>query len=240
MKHLLFNGCSYGVWWRDSLQDIKLADSLEANSYTNLSKVGSSNNRIFHSTMEFILKNPNVDFVILSLTFCTRFDAPWADFKDEYDRDWVNYSPQGIFDNELLLMKNKSSVELERIKKYVLDRMVIDSNSSYVDRHLAEIIKFSAWLDSMNINYCIFNSCEDIIKRLSSVNELGIEKLNLIKQNKKIIDIENFMSNQWMYDNGATIPDFQSDIAPHCVHYLADGFELLNNFLYNYIKENCL
>ena len=242
MKHLLINGCSYATVWHDTKQDKELASLLNADTISNLGKSGSSNSRIFHSTMEFISKNPTVDFVILSLTFCTRFDAPWADTADRYDGYWINYSPGGIFESELPRMKNKNSAEMDKLNKYVQDRVVLDNGSEYTDRHLGEIIKFSAWFDSKNIKYCMFNAAEDIIKQSISANQLNPEKLRWITENKKIIDIENFISNQWMYDNGAKMnkQEIDNKVEPRWAHYGKDGYALLNNFLYNYINENCL
>jgi len=240
MKHLLINGCSYGNAWQRGKKDQDIANKLNSNTFTNLSNRGSSNGRIYHSTMEFISKNPDVDFVILSLTFCHRFEGPWADVKDIYDGRWICYASHGIPPHWLNRMKGKNSAELDKINKYIQDRIILDAGIEYVNRYLENIITFSSWLDSKNIRYCIFNACEGLKNIIATEPDIEMEKISWIKENKRIIDIENFISNQWMHDNGANIPYEGLGLDPKIVHYDKDGYALLNDFLYSYITENCL
>ena len=229
MKHLLINGCSYATGWENYNQ---LADKLLVDNVSNIGRSGASNDRIFRTTTEYILDNPTVDFVIVMLTFFTRFEAPWAVDKGDQEGPWVSYSPQGInFIKDRQIENHNKQLILE---KYVKDKFIYDYNANYIDKTLINLIWVTAWLEMQNINYCIFNSCEN--------QWVSVKRMDQVRKNKKIINLSEFMSNQWMYDNGAKIQpnELDKNIEPRWAHYGKDGYTLLNNFLYNYIKEHCL
>ena len=145
----------------------------------------------------------------------------------------------------------KDEPELHRINKFIDDKFMVDlirNNHAYVDKFFTNLIQLTGWLDSKNIKYCIFNSCESLIRHNLDMNILDKDLFETLAQNKRIIDLKNFISNQYMYEQGAIIRDeeraiFESiglSVSPEWAHYGKDGYDILNEFLYNYITTNCL
>ena len=225
MNELVINGCSYTVNW--SPLDLELGNRLKASKTTNLSLPGSSNSRIFRSTLEYILKN-RVDFVILAVTFWDRQEAPW----NNSNTIWTDYSPNGP-------MRPAEIKQDDLYNNYIQDRYRYDLDYNYIDKLLNDIIIFSGWLESQNIRYLIFSSAENPLgepKFLFEYYKRIQEKIQYIRKNVNIIDFENWNSNQYMYDNGGISND--TNAPPNSKHYDAKSFAILNDFLYNYIKQH--
>ena len=243
MKHLLVNGCSYAVWWKNSEQ---LAHRLGAEKHCNLGINASSNDRIFRSTMNYVMANPDVDFVIIMLSFMIRLEAPWSHEYLPYEGRWVSYNVNGII-GETKNDRMPHCKNYDQIQKYIQDRFVIDMSfrgSEYTEKILLNLIALTGWLESRSIKYCVFNTAEDHVQHMIKTEQINQNILNEIRKNKKIIDIDNFMSNQYMIDQGAQVNTAEllnnSDMRPLWTHFGPDGYEKLNEFLYNYITEHCL
>ena len=248
MKQLLINGCSYAVWWKNYHQ---LSDRLGFESCVNLGMNGSSNDRIFRTTVDYIIKNPQVEFVVLMTTFINRFEAPWARHKDGYEGFWVSYSPQGLTGPNLEKLLMLDDAELRKINKFIEDRYVLDLTRhgyAYNDKFFTNLIQLTGWLQSQNIKYCIFNACEDLIEHSVKLGIVNLNNVEYLTRDPRIIDIRTFMSNQYMYEQGAVIRDEERQafdrinipVDPRWVHYGEDGYTKLNDFLYNYITDKCL
>ena len=222
MSKLLINGCSYTTNWSPSCQ--LLGNKLNFESTVNLSLSGSSNDRIFRSTLEYIFNN-SVDFVILSLTFMDRQEAPWG--KDI----WTDYSPMGVMRPSELLNDEKLYT------KYIQDRYRYDIDMKYTDKLLNNIITFSGWLDHKKIRYVIFSSPGEYFKN-ADFGFINQNKLIYLNKNPRIIDIENWSANQYIHDNGGT--SFEQEGIPSGSHYTPDSYPILNNFLYDYIIKHDL
>ena len=240
----MINGCSYGHAWTNAHE---LSERLGHDKCTNLSIPGSSNDRIFRSTVNFLLDNPDVDFVIVMLTFIFRFEAPLADRIQEYEGRFVSFSHAGINPKtQKQRMSSYNQTYMGRINQCIMDKFVFDVAGKFTDhseKFLINLILLTSWLDSKNINYCIFNTAEDDLQHYIKTQKIDQLILSEIRKNKKIIDIDNFMSNQYMLDQGCQIN--QRDLKEYGLHPLhthfgPDGYEKLNEFLYNYITEHCL
>ena len=235
---LLLNGCSYAHCWHN-IND--LSSRLGYANAVNIGLPGSSNGRIFRSTLEYLTANNDVGFVVIMLTFWSRFEAPWGKENIPLEGRWVSYASNGItnqIDNSRI---DKPEVEIQMLDRYITDRFKFDLGFEYFDKLLTEIITFAGWLDSINMPYIMFNPCEHLFSYCKTY--YSTEKLKWLQKNPRIIDVENFLSNQWMYDNGAVITaeeqaKFQKaniPVDPRWAHYGVDGYAKLNDFLYNSI-----
>jgi hypothetical protein len=230
MTTFLLNGCSYAETWKN-VND--LADMLGYDNCVNLGRSGSSNDRIFRSTVDYIISNPGaVDFVTIMTTFWNRFDAPWGDHR-KYEGPWLSYSTLGIINKGIESSIKKSEIELKLIDNYIVDRFRYDLEEiPYINQFGHDLILFTSWLDYNNIKYCLFNSSETQLRFM--------EKLPYLSANKKIINLVDFISNRWMHEQGATRYPNDRNVNPESAHYKLDGYKKLNDFLYNYITEHCL
>jgi hypothetical protein len=238
MTKLLVNGCSFANSWSNADE---LGQRLNCSTTVNLGLPGGSNSRSLRTTAEYLTQNTDVSFVIIMLTVWDRQEAPWGKENDPYNKTWVSYAANGIT-NRMLSQIDKSEVELKLIDRYIVDKFKYDFDNAYMDKWLMDIITFSAWLDSLKIDYCIFNTCE---RRYQNFED---KKFQLIAKNNKIIDIKNFLSNIYIYDQGATCPQHELDnfkkqkieLDPAFIHWDSEGGKILNDFLYDYIVKNCL
>lgn len=238
MTKLLVNGCSYAHVWKNAEE---LGNRLNCTTTVNLGLPGGSNARTLRTTAEYLMQNTDVSLVIIMLTFWDRQEAPWGNVRDTYDKNWVSYVANGVT-NRLLEQVSKPDVELKLINQYIIDKFKYDFDDSYMDKLLIDIITFSAWLDSLKINYCIFNTCE---RKYQTFED---KKFQIIEKNKKIIDIKNFLSNAYIYNQGVACPGYELDFFkkqkiefdPAFIHWDAVGGAILNNFLYDYIVKNCI
>lgn len=238
MSTLLLNGCSYAHWWSHEWFTTgnisRLANSLGYDEVVNLATPGSSNSRIFRTTLEYLTSNPDVEFVVIALTFYSRFEAPWAETRPIEGR-WVSYSSNGI--------KNESGFESPlydhpHIKRYIADRFRYDLGIEYIDKLLADLIFFTGWLDSQGYKYCVFNTCEHLYSDPHGF--FDAKKIRWLAENPRVIDIKEFISNKWMHEHGAICPETEKQLEPLFRHYGNDGYTMLNDFLHEYITEHCL
>jgi len=240
MTKLLVNGCSFAHTWKNAEE---LGHRLNCNTTVNLGLPGGSNARTLRTTAEYLLQNSDVSFVIIMLTFWDRQEAPWAPQSqfNTYDKNWVSYAANGVT-NQHRKQINKSEVEFKLLNQYIVDRFKYDFDDSYMDKWLMDIITFSSWLDSLKINYCMFNTCDRRYQKFED------KKFQLIEKNNKIINIKNFLSNVYIHSQGVPCPsneleNFKNqkiDFAPEFIHWDYNGGKVLNDFLYDYIIENCV
>jgi hypothetical protein len=220
---LLINGCSYAVRWKADAVYNQLGPDLGYTNVINLSISGSSNDSIFRRTINHIITH-KVDMVILALTFYKRQEAPWTT-----DRKWTDYSSLGI-------MRPDEVRDADQYHQYIKDRYKYDLGWQHVEKMLDDVIMFSGWLESKQIKYLIFSS--PIAFNLHSYNLDSIKyKLDYIRLNPNILDLENFSANQYMYEQGGKwdIQDNQFD--PNIRHYLPDSYLILNKFIVDYLKN---
>ena len=220
MSELLINGCSYATSW--SPLDQTLGTQLGYNKVTNISVVGSSNASIFRRTIGHILTN-DVNMAILSLTFWDRQEAPWGE-----KSAWTDYGPNGIL--------RPGEVENEKLyKDYINDRYRYDLKIQYIEKLLDNIILFCGWLDNQQIKYLIFSSPDNLFRDTVGLPE---EKINYIRSNPYLINLENWSANQYIYKNGGKWDKNEENIDPGSRHYTAKSYTILNKFIINYLKQH--
>lgn len=232
MKHFVLNGCSYAHYWHSWNQ---LASRLGAETSINLARPGSSNDRILRTTFEYVLNNPQTDFVLIMLTFNARYEAPWRINRGSIEGSWLTYTPMGVTMN---WRDDEPDIDLSTVARYIEDKFKYDHNMAYTEKTLNHLLLLTNWFKSHNIDYCVFNTCDEVYTT-AGFNSIPTykSKLDLVAMDPNIIDLRNFISNQWMYDNGAQIPESEQHVEPKSVHYAADGYTMLSDYIYNYIND---
>ena len=105
-------------------------------------------------------------------------------------------------------------------------------NSNYLD-----IILLSAYLDHNKIPYLMWDMCNDFdTKHIKGYK--GFEKINIIKQNPRIIDLWSFCGNRFMWDTLDTDVKKETDKLAH--HHEKDQYLKLENRILEHIKTNNL
>jgi hypothetical protein len=210
MKTVLLNGCSYTYEWNPT-------EWFSEYNIVNISKNGGSNRRAFRTTVEWILQNGNPDFVIVPLTFDRRTEAVFYNNGDNYR----SYSP-AVIDN----------IPAE-YQDLVINTMVVEDRLSILDKLLTDIILFSDFLRVRSIPHLIFNACENF--EFDSVKHIDYLtcKVDCVKQNSCVIDLETFCSNTYLSKNGALSDNINCNIESS-KHFRKEDYYILENYLNTY------
>lgn len=230
MKTLVVNGCSYGDRWQ-VVGD--LAKRLGFEKSVNLSRSGASNPRIFRTTLNYVAEH-KPDFVIIMLTGWDRLEAPWGEFTDDFTEGWVDYGPNGVLNQSVYTEFPKNFYQ-----GYIQDRYRYDVDIRYVEKILYELTSLTGWLESQNTKYLVFSSCSGLFTEVEKSDRYGA-KLDLLKSNPRIIDLETWCSNRYLYEKGATCTPKDINQQPEYMHFEPTGYFYLNDFVYNHIIDNDL
>jgi len=245
MSTLLINGCSYAHAW-DSIWDgspiiqnfnktTELGTKLGFDQTVNLGYQGGSNKRTFRTTMEYILENDSVEFVILMLTFWGRDEGPWAE-SIPIEGPWISHNTT-IATGTLELHNRKLTIPLKTLQQYLdLQRLVDFDASHHCDTLITDLLCLIGWLKSRNIKYCIFGACDMEYSR----HTLSPIKQRELLTDPGVINIFEWSSNKFLYESGARYNISDVRQIPLIRHYLPQDHGVLNDFLYNYITDNKL
>jgi hypothetical protein len=231
---LLLNGCSFSANYGVAA---KLGSDLGYDEFVNLAIGGSSNRRIIRTTVEYLEHN-TVDFVLLGLTFWERQEGAFLKTQPHKD-NWMSYNPmglQGLFappDTEFVFDNTRSSIE-----KYILERYRYDLNLMYLDQLMCDLVMFTAYLEQRNIKYLIFNTCE--LEYTNYFTNFNSTYQKAIDQNKRIVPLDKFVSNVYLYEKDARYAPNEAQWSPNAIHYNSEEYRHINDYLLNYIRENRL
>lgn len=225
MSTLLVNGCSFVECWQvtDYFQK-----KLNCNQTVNLGKSGTSFQRTVRSTVEWIAQNGNPNCVILPITFLHRWELSIGKKEDPIDGTWYPLQNFDFVKENLTDLVGADKVE-SLLKNYY---SVIPDIRTHWDKGFTEIILLSSFLEQRKIKYLMFDMCNNFDeKHLAGYK--GFTKLNLIKENKNIIDLFSFCGNRFMWN---TLNDEEKQkIDPLAHHHNGTQYRYLENHLLNYL-----
>ena len=227
MKTLLLNGCSFGECWTPTSDFVK---SLNCDTVTNISKVGTSFQRTCRSTVEWIAQNGNPDFVIVPITFSHRWELAVGDGEDQLDGSWFPIQRKELLDTT----GHRINTDVDKSKlKNLIDLYYgsIPTVKTYWDKLFSELIMFTAFLDNAGINYLMFDMCNEFDKQHIKGYK-GFDKVKLIESNKKVIDIFAFCGNKFMWNHmhDKENKDFN-------IHHAPEQYLELEKYLLKYIES---
>jgi hypothetical protein len=235
MSSLLINGCSYAYTWGSTLP-AELGDKLGFDETVNLGHRGGSNNRTFRTTVEYILENDSVEFVILMLTFWGRDEGAWV-IPTPIEGPWISHGTS-LHPCDIGVNNRIMDVPLDWVTKYLELKTLIGFNKTHCcDVLITDLLCLIGWLKSKNIKYCIFGACD---MDYSQDSLSPIKKRELLTD-PRVINIFEWSSNKLLYENGIECIAQDKKLSnPFIRHYNSDGYHILNDFLYNYITDNKL
>ena len=227
MSTLLINGCSFARCWNPSEEFIK---SLSCDQVINLGKDGGSLQRVVRTTVEWIAQNGPPAMVIIPIPLASRWELSIAKNEDDIDGTWYPMQLKEYLDEK----KISTLVDFKKLEKLTeLYHGSIPDIRTYWDSCVTDLILLSSFLEQTKIDYLIFDMCNNFEMRHLKRYK-GFEKIKLINNNKKIIDLFGFCGNKYMYD---TIKDKDKNkINPLMHHHLNKEYKELENYLLNYRK----
>ena len=224
MSTLLINGCSFANIWQPSENFVK---SLSCDRVINLGKNGGSPRRAVRSTIEWIAQNGNPKFVIIPIPPATRWELAISSNEDPIDGTWYPMQIKQYLDKQ----KISELIDFKKLEKLAeLYYGSIPDIRTYWDSCFTDLILLSSFLEQAKIDYLVFDMCNNFeMSHLKGYK--GFEKIKIINDNKKIIDLFRFCGNKYMYQN---IKDKNVDPLMH--HHSTKEYQDLENYLLNYRK----
>ncbi len=232
MSRMLVNGCSYAHRWGYATKD--LGDRLGYDETVNIAIPASSNERIFRTTVNYILENP-VDLVVVGLTFWQRSESPFAR-NIPIEGPWISYGNHTLnfeYLERIGITLDGSRADMEQ---YVKHKLVMEWRPDYIDKMLTDLLCFTGWLKSRGIKYCVFGSCDMQYNCFTTPPA----KKEALLADPCIINIFNWSSNKFLHENGAEFEIEDQILDPLVRHYEESAHRVLNDYLYEYITNNCL
>lgn len=226
---LLINGCSFAQGWHNPSE--KFLQTLGCFSVTNISKVATSFQRTYRSTIEWIAQNGTPEFVIVAVPYVTRWELSVAGKEDVLDGTWypIQISTlNNVQDLSTMVDDKKFSSMVENYYGCIPDIR------TYWDKFFIDLIGFSSFLSQHQIKHVFFDMCNNFDSKHIK-NFLGFDKIKFIKSNDSIIDLFSFCGNKHIYDCLTT--EKQKQIHPYSHHHSNDDFVYLENYLINYINS---
>ena len=110
---------------------------------------------------------------------------------------------------------------------------IIPDIRTHWDKGFTELILLSSFLEQRKIKYLMFDMCNDFDEK-HLVNFKGFAKLDLIKNNKNIIDLTVFCGNRFMWNTLDVIQKQKIDPTAH--HHNKIQYTQLEKYLLNYLR----
>ena len=188
----LINGCSFSAAWKPESDFLK---HFGQSNFVNISKTGASFKRSARTTMEWVAQNGKPGLVILPITYAHRFEMAVANTEDALDGAWFPMQRSELIDQK----KIHSSISADKLKT-MLDLYYgsIADVRHFWETLFTDIITLSAWLETQNIPYIMFDMCNDFGKEhIKSLQ--GIQRFEFIYRNKNVLDLFSFCGNKMMW-----------------------------------------
>lgn len=230
----VLNGCSFSANYYEARH---LASQLGYNNFVSLARGGRSNRQIIRSTVEYIESNP-VEFVMLGLSMWDRYESDFLTTVPNTD-NWVNYRRQGVHDGSVGPESVfNSGTDFQDVDVYIRNKYNYEHSLKSIDQLMCDLVMFTGYVDSKNIRYCIYNTCEtNYGKYFTTVNSTY---QSIIQKNTRIVPLDSFISNLFLRAQGATWAEAENVWPDHSKHYDGEYYRHLNNYLLQYLQENGL
>lgn len=231
MKTLLINGCSFGHIWKPNNDFV---NSLGCDRVENISRPGSGFQRTVRTTIEWVAQHGDPGMVIIPITYAHRWEMPIVEDEkvDSLDGIWMPLQASKVMESDqsgkINLVNNKEKIMRINDLYYGL----ISNTVGYWDKIFTEIICLSAFLEKHKIPYVMFDMCNDFDEHLL-IDHPFVQKAQMIKQNKNIMNIFSFCGNKYMW---RTLQKPRPDSFNQ--HHSPREYKALELYVIQYITDN--
>tara|TARA_B100000780_G_C21002855_1_gene401263 strand:+ start:215 stop:913 length:699 start_codon:yes stop_codon:yes gene_type:complete len=224
---LLINGCSFAEAWNVSEE---FQNKLGCTNTVNIGKDGTSFPRTLRSTVEWIAQNGNPEFAIIPITYAHRWEMAIAKKDDDIDGTW-----HPVLEEPHL---NLDKIDLENIPEDKFKKLVpyyhgcVPNIRTYWDKIFTDIILLASLFEARGIKYLMCDMVNNFeMKHLAGYK--GFSKLNLIKNNKNIVDLFSFCGNNFMYHK---LPKNECEnVDPYLWHHEDREYKHFEEYLIRYL-----
>jgi len=232
MRTLLLNGCSFAEFWHVSDE---LMQFFGCTDLRNIGKAGTSFQRTCRTTVEWIAQNGSPHFILIPITFSHRWELALNKKEDYIDGSWMPLQNSNYLGEDFILQ----DTSINDVKNLCDDYYKIIPNiKTYWDKLFTEIIMLAGFLDNRNIPYLMWDMCNGFDKKHLTGNRAkykAFEKIKLIEDNKRIIDIWNFCGNRYMRSKMSA--DSQKKTPKYAYHHQPTELKELEKYIISYAKS---
>lgn len=223
ISHIYVNGDSYSALKKEYAVYSKCLEEKTNIPSINQATVGSSNDRIFRTTLEHItsLDKKTKPFVIIGFSFVTR-EETWVDNIEQYKHRIRDYPGSQFVSLDWL---QKSDID-DNIKHLIIDQNI---NKQMIGFY-TKLFMLSQTLQNLNIPYLLFSGADNMdFRNLNWSSLQNLTMFNWVVNDSNIFDFKTFNIPLW-----AKQQSIKTELTGHL---LADGHELFAEFLLRKIKD---
>ena len=190
---------------------------------TNFAMQGSSNDRIFRTTLEYCagLSKDQKPLIIVGFSFVTR-EETWIEDTSKYFDRIKDYPGSKFITTHWLQDKDLDESTMH---------LIIDQNiNKQMINFYTKLFMLTQTLKSLNLPYFLFSAADN--KDFRNLEWSSLKNLNMyqhIQQDSCVADIHNFNIGTWAEDNNIQTSPTK--------HLYDDGHKKFADFLYNKIYD---
>ena len=223
ISEIFINGDSYSAANNGSIPYSKYLGDLVNIPVTNFAMRGSSNDRIFRTTLEYCagLSSDQKPLIIIGFSFVPR-EETWIKDVSKYSDRIKDYPGSKFISTHWLQDKDLDESTMH---------LIIDQNiNKQMINFYTKLFMLTQTLKSLNLPYFLFSAANNKDFRnldWNSVNNLKMYQH--IQQDSCVADIHNFNIDIWAEENKVQTTSTK--------HLLDDGHRKFADFLYNKIYD---
>jgi len=226
ITEIFINGDSYSAENQDTIVYSKFLEQKVDAPVINFAQVGSSNDRIFRTTLEYCLGLAPVQkpLVIVGFSFIIREESWTKDFA-KYANRVKDYPKSKFVTTNWLDHKDLDEATMLTIANQNINKQTV--------HFYTKLYMFSQTLKSLEIPYLIFSAARNHdVKELDWDSLTSLNVYQQVQADPNIINIHDFNIPTWAQDNNLT--------TTKTGHLYTDGHEKFADFLYTKTVSNYL
>ena len=230
MTRLVVNGCSYMESYAIGNGHQELAARLGIGTAESLALAGSCNSRIVRTTLKDSYQNQEKTLYIIGLSFLGRTELPIADTGDPFEGKWISiqngHNPNHHYNDCWSRKDSEQFIELKlKAELYSID--------DYLEQLMYQILSMINDLNSRGHRAVVFRNPDDIY-----VDRLADPRFTKLRNCVNIIDGLKWGSLEWQHTQGIEFDPRDNQLDVGMRHPMPGAHTPLNNFLFEYIKQN--
>jgi hypothetical protein len=232
MNRLVVNGCSYMHSYSAGNGHVELAQQLNIAKADSIAVPGSCNDRILRTTLKDSYETTESTFYVIGLAFLGRSELPINNFDDKFEGKWLsignnfnsNFQYQDGWDQRLI----DQYIDLKlKYQVYSIDDRLEDL--------MYRILSTIADLKSRGHQVVLYKQATDVYEKF-----YNDPRFLPLKKSTSIINGLEWCANDWQYSHGVEWNVYDNKLPLSARHPKIGQFQVLNEFLINYIQDNKL
>lgn len=229
-QQLVVNGCSYSELYAIGGGHIDLARRLDIPEVKSLAIGGSANSRIIRTTLKHSYAAKAPTFYVIGATFLSRNEIAILDDANQFEGRWTNPQNQQFQSRWIPEWRQRDT------DTYVTLKLKADMYST-IDRLedlLYRWLSFISDLRSRGHGCVIYQQGDNL-----HLPWMDNPRLELFGTKAEFVGGYRWRAIAWQCEQGVP-PAYNSDVPADMKHPAAGRHMLLNEYLTEYIKKNCL